>query len=85
MEKKEKFDFNDKCNADVAFETPIAYFAPVNFAKSDSNLRNCGPSVSKVFCRALIAVLRSCFDMVGTKNGTLILELSNASNFFIFT
>ena len=44
-------DFKDKCNADVALDTPIAYFELVNLQNEDSKFSKIGPSVSKVFLR----------------------------------
>ena len=52
-------DFNAKCRADVPLETPTAYLAPVNFAKSFSNWRNFGPSVSNDELKAFVTTVLS--------------------------
>jgi hypothetical protein len=67
--------FNDKCKAEVALETPIANFAPVNFAKFFSNSLNFGPSVNRVESRADNTAFLSSFVMEGEKKGILIEEL----------
>ena len=72
-------EFNAKCRAAVPLETPIAYFAPVNFEKSFSNWRNFGPSVSNDEFKAFITTVLSRLVILGTKNGTLTEKSSNAS------
>ena len=58
--------FSDRCNAAVPFETPTANFAPVNFAKIDSNLRNFGPSVSRLEFNAFNTTCLSFFSFKPT-------------------
>ena len=74
--------FSDRCNADVPLDTPTANLAPVNFAKSDSNLRNFGPSVSSVEFNAFNTAFLSSLVISGMINGTFIEASLNASFFF---
>ena len=46
-------DLRDRWSADVAFDTPIAYFEPVNLHIAFSNFRKIGPSVNKLDFRAI--------------------------------
>ena len=63
---------NDRCNAAVPLDTPTANFAPVNFAKIDSNLRRFGPSVSSLEFSAFNTTFLSFFVISGIINGTFI-------------
>ncbi len=63
----------DKNNADVAFETPIAYFAPVKDANSFSNFSKIGPSVNSELSKASMIDFLSSLVIHGLKKGTSIL------------
>ena len=76
--------FSDRCNAAVPLDTPIANFAPVNFAKIDSNLRSFGPSVSNLEFNAFNMTFLSFFVISGIINGTFIEASLNASTNFFF-
>ena len=69
--------FKDKNNADVPLDTPIANFAPVNFANNLSNSRNFGPSVSNGLPNVLIITFLSFAVILGTKKGTRVGDLLN--------